>query len=307
MNSVLIMLASKLSDLITKTSEEYVSAKMSEAKATNDFNKALPIYSELINKLLNDKQEAITVASQYRAELDKTFLPDTDIKYLETTFSKLIKLFEKFDSKESPTFTSEIVEQINGLVNTETLKSMQLLGFDFKSAIGLIEFVADARRHGPQRRQLAGLYQIILGAHQFLLGVFALQHFLFEPPVQAFQIAGPFDHAHLQLAAGLGFEGDTFQVVATALHQQAQQQHQHQQRGAAHGNHRAHRAADQGLRREDFHVPAGLGNRRGLAQPRRGAEGQRLRVAGRVGLDGDDRLALFGGQRAGRTEAPLRA
>mgnify|MGYP000007798706 CR=1 FL=1 len=31
MNSVLIMLASKLSDLITKTSEEYVSAKMSEA------------------------------------------------------------------------------------------------------------------------------------------------------------------------------------------------------------------------------------------------------------------------------------
>ncbi|KAF0799928.1 hypothetical protein GBO83_07860, partial [Pediococcus acidilactici] len=136
MNSVLIMLASKLSDLITKTSEEYVSAKMSEAKATNDFNKALPIYSELINKLLNDKQEAITVASQYRAELDKTFLPDTDIKYLETTFSKLIKLFEKFDSKESPTFTSEIVEQINGLVNTETLKSMQLLGFDFKSAIG---------------------------------------------------------------------------------------------------------------------------------------------------------------------------
>lgn len=136
MNSVLMVLASKLSALITTTSEEYVSAKMSEAKATKDFNKALPIYSELINKLLNDKQEAITVASQYRAELDKTFLPDTDIKYLETTFSKLIKLFEKFDNKESPTFTAELVEQINGLINTETLKSMQLLGFDFKSAIG---------------------------------------------------------------------------------------------------------------------------------------------------------------------------
>ncbi|RMT83547.1 hypothetical protein ALP39_04901 [Pseudomonas marginalis pv. marginalis] len=172
---------------------------------------------------------------------------------------------------------------------------------------GLIEFVADTRRHGAQRRQLARLHQIILGAHQFLLGVFALQHFLFEPPVQAFQIAGPFDHSGFQLATCLGFKRNAIQVMATSLHHQTEQQHQHQQRGTTHRDHRAHRAADQGLRREDFHVPAGLGDGRGLAQPRGAAQAQRLWVAGRVGLDRNDRLALFGGQWPSGAEPPLRA
>ena len=171
----------------------------------------------------------------------------------------------------------------------------------------LIQFMADTRRHGAQRREFTGLDQVVLGAHQFLLGMLALQHFLFKAPVKALQVAGTLGHAHFQLAAGLGFEGDAFQIVPAALHQQPQQQHQHQQRGAAHGNDRAHRAVDQRARREDFHVPAGLGDSRGLAQPSAAAEAQRLRVAGGVGLDSNDGLAFFGGQWPRGAESPLRA
>lgn len=64
------------------------------------------------------------------------------------------------------------------------------------------------------------------------------------------RVAGTLGHAHFQFASGLGFEGDAVQVVSTALHHQAQQQHQHQQRGAAHRDHGAHRPADQRLWRE---------------------------------------------------------
>ncbi|RMP86339.1 hypothetical protein ALQ17_200056 [Pseudomonas fluorescens] len=86
---------------------------------------------------------------------------------------------------------------------------------------GLIEFVTDARRHGAQRRQFARLHQVVLGTYQLLLGVFALQHFLFQAPVEAFQVTGTLDHPRFQLAPGLGFERNALQVVTATLHHQA--------------------------------------------------------------------------------------
>ncbi len=111
--------------------------------------------------------------------------------------------------------------------------------------------MTDARRHGPQRRELASLHQVILGTYKVLLSLLALQHFLFQSTVEAFQVAGPFGHPTFQFASGLGLEGDPLQVMAAPLHHQAEQQHHHQQRGAADGDHGPYRAVDQGARGED--------------------------------------------------------
>ncbi|MNK83354.1 hypothetical protein D3C87_1031660 [compost metagenome] len=167
--------------------------------------------------------------------------------------------------------------------------------------------MADARRHGAQCRQFAGLHQIILGADQLLLGLFAFQHFLFQAPVQAFEIAGALGDPTFQFAAGLGFESDAFEVMATALHHQAKQQHQHQQRCATDGHHRTYRAVDQGARGEDADVPAGFGDLLGLGQPGIGIELQRFWIAGWIGLDRRDGFAFVLAQRAGRAESPLRS
>jgi hypothetical protein len=47
--------------------------------------------------------------------------------------------------------------------------------------------------------------------------VFALQHFLLESTVEAFEVAGPFGDPALQFVAGLAFEGDPLQVMAPAV------------------------------------------------------------------------------------------
>jgi hypothetical protein len=171
----------------------------------------------------------------------------------------------------------------------------------------LVEFVADARRHGAQHRQLAGLDQLVLGAHQLLLGVLALQHGAFEAGVEAFEVGGALGHAVFQLMAGAGLEVDAVDVMAAALHHQAGQQHGHQQRTGADGHDRLHRAVDQGARREDADLPAGFLDVAGLGEPGVVVQAQRLRRLGRVGLDGDDRLALGFGQLTGSAKAPVRA
>lgn len=96
--------------------------------------------------------------------------------------------------------------------------------------------------------EFAGLDQVVLGTHQLLLSLFALQHFLLEAPVEAFQIAGPLGHPAFEFTAGLGFEGNTFQVMSTALHHQTEQEHHHQQRGATDRDNGTHRAIDQRAR-----------------------------------------------------------
>ncbi|RMO94322.1 hypothetical protein ALQ31_05608 [Pseudomonas amygdali pv. morsprunorum] len=170
----------------------------------------------------------------------------------------------------------------------------------------LIQLMADTRRHGAQRRQFAGLHQFVLGLHQLLLRLFALQHFLTQPAVEPLQIAGPLDNPHLQFAARLGLESDAVQIMTTTLHHQAQQQHQHQQRCAANRHHRAHLTVDKGARRENVDVPAGFFDGLGLGQPGVFINPQGPRIAGRVGLDRDDGLFLVIGQVAGRPKAPLR-
>ena len=67
------------------------------------------------------------------------------------------------------------------------------------------------------------MHQIVLRAHQLLLGVFALQHLFTQSLVEAFQVAGTLDHTHFQLTPGLAFEGNALKVMATALHHQADQ------------------------------------------------------------------------------------
>ncbi|MNJ34340.1 hypothetical protein D3C77_290480 [compost metagenome] len=171
----------------------------------------------------------------------------------------------------------------------------------------LVEFVADARRHGPQHRQLAGLDQFILGAHQLLLGVFAFQYLAFQAAVEAFKVGGTLDDTLFQLLAPMGLEVDAVHVMASTLHHQAQQQHQHQQGCGTNGQHCAHRAVDDGPWRQDAGLPTGFFDGFGLDQPGSPVEVQWLRRLGRVGLDRNDRFAFGIGQRPGGAEAPVGA
>ncbi|VVN03631.1 hypothetical protein PS623_03418 [Pseudomonas fluorescens] len=171
----------------------------------------------------------------------------------------------------------------------------------------LVELVADACRHGAEHRQLAGLDQLVLSADQFLLGALAFEHGAFQQGIKAFEVGGPGHHAVFQVLSAAGFEVDAVDIVAPALHHQTGQQDQHQQCAGANCHDRLHRAVDEDVRGKDAHLPAGFLDVAGLDQPGLGVEVERLRCLGRVGLDGEHRRALRRSQRAGGTEAPVRA
>lgn len=140
----------KLSELALKNTASFVLDKIKTVNVTNDFEKSKATYDEIINKLLEEREEAIRIAQAYRNELEKIEISDKDIEHLHETISRILttlKTIQTIQSNQADNICSkeqgaalekqfQFFEQIKEFVSTDTLKTMQLIGFNYKTAIG---------------------------------------------------------------------------------------------------------------------------------------------------------------------------
>ena len=96
--------------------------------------------------MLSEREEAVCIAQAYKAELDKVVISDEDIEYLQQTVAKVLDLLigiqildinsEDVAVQEKAKAQLDAVNGIKGLISKDVLKTMQLLGFNYKAAIG---------------------------------------------------------------------------------------------------------------------------------------------------------------------------
>lgn len=109
---------------------------------------------ELVNDLIADKNELIGLATAFEQELVAQRISDQDIDYITT---KLLPVAEQLTSLASGDEGSrEAIDAIKSLVTTETLTIMQLVGFNFRRAIGeplttLVERLILSRVAAPEQ------------------------------------------------------------------------------------------------------------------------------------------------------------
>ena len=89
-------------------------------------------YEEIINELLSEREEAVRIAQVYKNELERFEINDEDIKQLHSTVNRVLRVIKEM-SPETPV---ETFEQITELIGVDTLKTMQLIGFNYKEAFG---------------------------------------------------------------------------------------------------------------------------------------------------------------------------
>lgn len=143
MNTLMIDLAKRLTSLVSKQTATMVQSKITALKSEKNANKIRQTYDEILNTLLEERAEALTIAQAYRDELEKVEISDDDIDHLHNTVERLIEIFEKISTSDdgdqgSQELKSQIAvfEQLKDLISVDTLKTMQLLGFNYKKAIG---------------------------------------------------------------------------------------------------------------------------------------------------------------------------
>lgn len=131
-----------LTNLAVKGTVSAISTKIKAIKNDKDIESVRNKYDELINELLSEREEAIRVAQTYKSELEKIEISDKDIEHLHNTVDRILEILKAI----IPNAQVETFAQFQELISVDTLKAMQLLGFNFKAAFGepLTELCANA-------------------------------------------------------------------------------------------------------------------------------------------------------------------
>lgn len=150
-----IILGAKLADIAIRNTTDTIMNKISASKAGKNDKETIIVLEEIINKLLEDKNELIQVSRAYEEEFIMRKISEDDLEYItQNLFPVLNDLFFTLMSfntvADENTLKMEevksLLEILKPILSTETLKILQLLGFDFKAAVGepLTELVRSA-------------------------------------------------------------------------------------------------------------------------------------------------------------------
>lgn len=142
----LVEMGVSLTELAIKGTATAVTNKIKAIKEEKNAEKLRNTYDEIISELLSERDEAIRIAQAYKSELDRIVISDDDIEHLHNTVSRLLGIIKAFQlasavakgEEEIAKVTAQVesYEQIKELISVDTLKTMQLLGFNYKAAIG---------------------------------------------------------------------------------------------------------------------------------------------------------------------------
>lgn len=130
--TVLSDLASSLTSLVVKGTASAVSTKIKAIKLEKNVDAIKNGYDEIVNELISEREEAIRIAQVYKSELDRYDISDEDINHLHSTVERVLEIIQNF----SPNMDIQGFGQLKDLISIDSLKAIQLIGFNYKRAIG---------------------------------------------------------------------------------------------------------------------------------------------------------------------------
>jgi hypothetical protein len=147
-------IATELANVITRNAASAVSSRLSAIRARKLDQETMNELIELVNDLIADKNELIGIATAFEQELVAQRIADTDITYITTQLLPVAEQLAGFAGEDDG--AREAVDAIKSLVTAETLTIMQLVGFNFRRAVGeplttLVERLILSRVPGPEQ------------------------------------------------------------------------------------------------------------------------------------------------------------
>jgi len=132
------LISDGLKALSLQNTADTVYQKSAALKQTKEISEIHTGYMDIINELIHQKQEAILIAESYKNELDRVQISNEDILHLNETAKALLNtLLPLIPPTENGTADVKNIEELfNTFISASTLRTLQLLGFNFKEAIG---------------------------------------------------------------------------------------------------------------------------------------------------------------------------
>ncbi|MDM5335806.1 hypothetical protein QUF84_00650 [Fictibacillus enclensis] len=135
-NPDLIKVSVELAKYGAQSSVQAIMDRIRAAKAKSDHEETINNLEEIINNLIAEKNELITIAQAYDQQLIAQKISEEDIRYITSNIFPLLENFVEHSDHEDLEITRRNLEAIKPLLLKETFNILQLLGFNFKEAIG---------------------------------------------------------------------------------------------------------------------------------------------------------------------------
>ena len=129
MEDPITALAKQLAAVVISNTATIVADRVKAARASKDKDNTIAALEEIINEVVSEKSELTRIAQAYEQEFVSQKITEKELKYITDNVLPLLDEFVPENQKA-------IVEQVKSLLSVETLTIMQLLGFNYKRAIG---------------------------------------------------------------------------------------------------------------------------------------------------------------------------
>lgn len=132
----MISIGTELATIVGKRSVETIFDKIRTVKEKGNKEEIIRSLEAIINELIEDKNYLIQISQAYEEKLMTQKITQTEIDYITES---IVPLLEEFLKQSNPDEAEKIQEGINlikPILSKETLNIMQILGFNFKKAIG---------------------------------------------------------------------------------------------------------------------------------------------------------------------------
>ncbi len=159
MNPEVQTLGLQLADVALRQTAATIADKVAKIKTSRKQDQVIAELEQMINELVADKAELVRIANAYEQELVAQRISDEDIKYMTGTVAPLLASFLNQSTPADDSSASAQQEIIEKLLSVETITVLQLVGFNFKQAIGepLTELVSNfIRMAGPSSNKPKG-------------------------------------------------------------------------------------------------------------------------------------------------------
>ncbi|WP_028278382.1 hypothetical protein [Arthrobacter sp. H5] len=169
-------LVAQLASLVTKNTAAEISTRLNAIRANKDRGEQFTTLSETINELLEERSELVSIAQSFKQELTSQRITEKEIEYItQELIPKAEELFSLMsgsdeDESEERKKAQEAVEILKTLVSPEMLTVLQLVGFNFKAAIGepLTDLLAATIRANVSKRESNNQAQLLAMKNEVL-------------------------------------------------------------------------------------------------------------------------------------------
>lgn len=129
-------LALRLTEVAVRNTATVIAERIQAAKAKRKDSDVIAEMEEIISSLITDKNEITQIAQALEEKFVAQRISETEINYVTSNLVPLIEKLAEASAEEGDTSAQDSIDLFKPLLSEATLTVLQVLGFNFKQAVG---------------------------------------------------------------------------------------------------------------------------------------------------------------------------